>query len=60
MRTTPYTFEDKTTVDKHVMSRDGVSVYAVMRDGAFRRVRPVPEWRGKAQRRQVLKARRAA
>lgn len=54
-----YDYDDKNTVASNITSADGKTEYSVMVDGSRRRIDPKP-WRGKSERRQVLKARRAA
>jgi hypothetical protein len=53
-----YDYDDKNTVAQNIKSRDGKTEYAVMVDGSRHRTAPMRPWRGKSQRRQVLKARR--
>lgn len=55
-----YDYDDKNTVASNIKSADGKTEYSVMVDGSRRRTFPIRPWHGKSERRQVLKARRAA
>ena len=55
---TKYNYTDKNTATRNVQSRDGKTIYAIMVDGSRRRVSPVKPWKGKSERRQVIKNRR--
>lgn len=56
MKETPYTYEEKTTLFNRFRSIDGSRIYATMLDGSIRRLSPSRPWRGKSERRRVLKA----
>lgn len=50
-----FDFYDRNTAAKKV--RLGNVTYAVMLDGSYRRTSPMRPWRGKAERKRVIRAR---
>jgi hypothetical protein len=52
----PFTYRDKTTVARKVILGD--ALYNLMIDGSLRRISPERPYRGKSERRQVIKERR--
>jgi len=53
-----HTNADKTTISEKIKDRAG-NLYAKMLDGSIRRLDQQKPWRGKSERRQVLKARQS-
>ena len=52
-----HTAADKTTISEKIKDRAG-KIYAKMLDGSIHRLNPLKPWRGKSERRQVIKERR--
>lgn len=54
-----HTHSDKNTVAERIKDRAG-KIYGKMLDGSIRRLEPLRPWRGKSERRQIIKERHAA